>query len=184
MFNDLALFLELGGLVTIGFMLSIAGLTSASSWTSDDDLSEGSSGGVASLGDTIEMWPPGAPAIPLSPPTGRRALHGGGGALSDEHGGDVSGSRGSKAEVLMFWAIFGEFDLDFIDENVPFGQPVLFVYALIASIVLVNLLVAMFSDTYTKIKLRSESARTATSPRRGRPSARAPSFCGHAPTCA
>ena len=40
--------------------------------------------------------------------------------------------------------------------QVPFGQEVLFVYVLVASIVLVNLLVAMFSDTYVKVTANSE----------------------------
>ena len=35
-------------------------------------------------------------------------------------------------------------------------MPILFMYALVSSIVLVNLLVAMFSDTYATVKSNSE----------------------------
>jgi len=55
-----------------------------------------------------------------------------------------------------FWATYGDFDLDMFADEVPFGQPVLFIYVLVSTIILVNLLVAMFSDTYVKIKANSE----------------------------
>eukprot|EP00966_Prymnesium_polylepis_P245498 5679389-Prymnesium_polylepis.2 len=42
-----------------------------------------------------------------------------------------------------FWATFGEVDLEFFEAEVPLGQPVLYAYVLVSSIVLVNLLVAM-----------------------------------------
>ena len=50
-----------------------------------------------------------------------------------------------------FWAMFAEFDLDEL-AKVPFGLPLMWVYVLIANIVLVNMLIAMFSDTYARIK--------------------------------
>lgn len=40
--------------------------------------------------------------------------------------------------------------------QVPYGQPVLFSYSLVASIVMVNLLVAMFADTYAKVARSSQ----------------------------
>ena len=52
-----------------------------------------------------------------------------------------------QAVLTVFWAVFGEFDRKYFDLKIPFGQPVLFVYILVSSIILVNLLVAMFSDT-------------------------------------
>ena len=50
-----------------------------------------------------------------------------------------------------FWAMFAEFDLDEL-AMVPFGLPLMWVYVVIANIVLVNMLIAMFADTYTRIK--------------------------------
>jgi len=50
-----------------------------------------------------------------------------------------------------FWAMFAEFDLDEL-ARIPFGLPLMWFYVLIANIVLVNMLIAMFSETYTRIK--------------------------------
>ena len=50
-----------------------------------------------------------------------------------------------------FWAMFAEFDLDELS-RVPFGLPLMWVYVLIANVVLVNMLIAMFAETYARIK--------------------------------
>jgi len=50
-----------------------------------------------------------------------------------------------------FWAMFAEFDLEELS-RIPFGLPLMWVYVLIANIVLVNMLIAMFADTYARIK--------------------------------
>ena len=50
-----------------------------------------------------------------------------------------------------FWAMFAEFDLDELS-RIPFGLPLMWVYVLIANVVLVNMLIAMFAETYARIK--------------------------------
>ena len=72
------------------------------------------------------------------------------------HASETTERSPAYSLTVMFWGIFGEFDLAFYEEHVPFGPPVLFVYLTTASIVLVNLLVAMFADTYATIKANSE----------------------------
>lgn len=52
-----------------------------------------------------------------------------------------------------FWAVFGEFDMTTWD---PFPAMVLWTYILIGSVSLVNLLVAMFADTFQRVKDNSE----------------------------
>ena len=55
------------------------------------------------------------------------------------------------------WAVFGEFgELDALEESLPWASPFLWVYTLISSIVLTNLLVAMFADTYARVLASSE----------------------------
>lgn len=53
------------------------------------------------------------------------------------------------------WAVFGEFELETID-GLTFGAPLLWTCILLLNVVLVNLLVAMFTDTYSRIKSNSE----------------------------
>jgi hypothetical protein len=50
-----------------------------------------------------------------------------------------------------FWAMYAEFDLSEF-ARVPFGLPLMWVYVLISNVVLVNMLIAMFADTYARIK--------------------------------
>ena len=50
-----------------------------------------------------------------------------------------------------FWAMFAEFDLAELS-RIPFGLPLMWVYVLIANVVLVNMLIAMFAETYARIK--------------------------------
>ena len=69
----------------------------------------------------------------------------------------------------MKYALLGEFNLEQIDADMPNGgTTVLWVYAFIATIVMVNLLVAMFSDTCAAPLLRTgrvAGARTRRRPR-------------------
>lgn len=54
------------------------------------------------------------------------------------------------------WAVYGVFELEEL-ASAPFGASALmWVYVLISSVILVNLLVAMFSDTYTKVLEQAE----------------------------
>ena len=64
----------------------------------------------------------------------------------------------SHAEYVMpFWALFGELDLDQIEATMPNGGPLaMWLYIFLSSIVMVNLLVAMFAETYTRVKDNSE----------------------------
>eukprot|EP00316_Scyphosphaera_apsteinii_P022830 CAMPEP_0119346800 /NCGR_PEP_ID=MMETSP1333-20130426/108193_1 /TAXON_ID=418940 /ORGANISM="Scyphosphaera apsteinii, Strain RCC1455" /LENGTH=1308 /DNA_ID=CAMNT_0007359319 /DNA_START=65 /DNA_END=3991 /DNA_ORIENTATION=+ len=58
--------------------------------------------------------------------------------------------------MVPFWAVYGAFEIDTL-YDAPLGvSQLMWVYVLVSSIVLVNLLVAMFSDTYTRIKDNSE----------------------------
>jgi len=67
-----------------------------------------------------------------------------------------AGSDGKLALVWQpFWAMFAEFDIEELS-SVPFGLPLMWVYVLIANVVLVNMLIAMFADTYTRIKMNAE----------------------------
>ena len=53
----------------------------------------------------------------------------------------------SSAVTMPFWAVFGEFDIEELERDAPYSSPIMWVYVLVSNIVLVNLLVAMFSDT-------------------------------------
>ena len=92
---------------------------------------------------------------PLAPLGSKRMLRGGGSMASNVDDADKLAPWQIAVEG-SFWAIFGEVDTEFFDAYVPYGQPVLFLYTVVASIVLVNLLVAMFSDTYNKVYSNSE----------------------------
>ena len=58
-----------------------------------------------------------------------------------------------------FWAMFAEFDLDELS-RIPFGLPLMWVYVLIANIVLVNMCVAPAPPS---ISLRTNTLRSDTS---------------------
>merc|ERR1712087_143084 len=60
----------------------------------------------------------------------------------------------SSPFTLPFWGVFGEMNLE--DLDVPFSPIIMWVYVGISSVILVNLLVAMFSDTYSRIKANAE----------------------------
>ena len=57
-----------------------------------------------------------------------------------------------------FWSIFGAWNFEnFGDSAIYSPAPVaVFVYALFANLALVNLLIAMFSETYSRVKARAE----------------------------
>lgn len=134
MMLDVVLFGELMLFVTLGFMFAFIGLSGSK--VGNDDV------------DALPALALEAGAADEGSVTGRMLRGGGSGGMP---------ASDFQAELLVFWAIFGEFDLGYIEENVPFGQPVLFAYAFLSTLVLVNLLIAMFSDTYTNVKENSET---------------------------
>lgn len=168
--EDLARFLELAGLIILGFILAFIGL--APSHVADD-------GGWSGAHDTL-------PALAFSAATAgahtdtpntasaaRRLLRAGLHAVDDHANSAIGSSNGTwggggapggwwsttirSTAALVFWSIFGEFDLEKTEDRAPFGAPLLFIYGVVVSIVLVNLLVAMFADSYARIKARSET---------------------------
>ena len=58
--------------------------------------------------------------------------------------------------MMPLWAVFGYLDLVGLEQDIPWSSPILWLYALISGVVLVNLLVAMFADTYTRVLSASE----------------------------
>mmetsp|Transcript_18044 Transcript_18044/g.53982 ORF Transcript_18044/g.53982 Transcript_18044/m.53982 type:complete len:259 (+) Transcript_18044:1888-2664(+) len=65
-----------------------------------------------------------------------------------------------------FWGIFGAFDLNQLEEQIGHEMPtrivaplLLWVYMFVATIVLVNLLIAQMSDTYNRVKLTEGTLR-------------------------
>ena len=57
------------------------------------------------------------------------------------------------ALTIPIWAMFGEFDLQWTsDYSGLVGQVTLWIYVLVSNVLLVNLLIAMMSDTYQEIK--------------------------------
>ena len=56
----------------------------------------------------------------------------------------------SPAATMPFWAIFGEFDVEELERAAPYSSPLMWLYVLLSNVVLVNLLVAMFSDTFSR----------------------------------
>lgn len=82
-------------------------------------------------------------------------------ALTHEHGGALAASPLRRLSVadgddlplfaLPMWAMFTEIDLEKLNQ-IPFGLATMWAYVLLANVVLVNLLIAMFADTYSRIK--------------------------------
>lgn len=111
MLKDLWLFIELAVLIMIGFGLAIAGLSSAR-FTS-----------FQALDSLTSAFHAGGGATPTAPP--HRQLKGDGHDEVDdfapvasalEGGGEVDGFR---AIGVIFWAFFGELELDYFVEAVP-----------------------------------------------------------------
>lgn len=69
---------------------------------------------------------------------------------------DVTATGGATWAPL--WAVFGEFNAASFS---PLAAILMWMFIFVGSVVLVNLLVAMFADTYTKIYSRSEVCRLA-----------------------
>ena len=141
MTSDLFLFIELFALVWVGFAGCFVGLTC---WSDTPDISAAAAADDGRMLNVIDLYEGQAHA--------RMLKNSGGSAVSDE----PVEQNWLQAIDITFWAIFGEVDTDFFDAKVPYGQPVLFLYTVVASIVLVNLLVAMFADTYNKVFQNSE----------------------------
>ena len=78
------------------------------------------------------------------------ASHGNGG-----HGPAADENSIMKILGLPVWGVFGELSLLTL-KDIPYSQPLMFLYVLISTVVLVNLLVAMFADTYTRIQSSAE----------------------------
>ena len=67
----------------------------------------------------------------------------------------VAVTDGPTAQTLggTMWAMYGEFYIEyFSDFSGAMGETALWFYAMISNVLLVNLLIAMMSDTYQKIK--------------------------------
>lgn len=62
----------------------------------------------------------------------------------------------TSAFMKPIWAVYGAFDLDELSEAPTGVSMLMWLYVLISSVILVNLLVAMFSDTYTKVIEKAE----------------------------
>jgi len=81
--------------------------------------------------------------------------------IADAVVGNARGALTSleEGELALVWqpffAMFAEFDIDEL-MKVPYGLPLMWVYVLIANVVLINMLIAMFTDTYTRIKINAE----------------------------
>eukprot|EP00966_Prymnesium_polylepis_P180590 4182820-Prymnesium_polylepis.1 len=57
---------------------------------------------------------------------------------------------------MPLWALFGEFDIEALETDAPRSAPIMWIYVLVSNVVLVNLLVAMFSDTYSRVKGKAD----------------------------
>lgn len=64
---------------------------------------------------------------------------------------------------MPFWAVFGDFDTTELQEMLPWSSWLVWVYVLISNVVLVNLLVAMFSDTYARVQADGRPRRNGSS---------------------
>jgi len=156
--DDLVIFLEIFLYITLGFCLAFLGIYAASL----EDAEEAVPQNFEVLNETITLQ------LLRSVFT-----HGASRALRVNGGGDESTYPEFEAPLnpfaklgvfssltvtspflFPFWAVYGEFDLDAL--NVPFAPIIMWMYVGISSVILVNLLVAMFSDTYSRIKANSE----------------------------
>ena len=97
------------------------------------------------------------PALAAWAATWRRA---GGGIYGRMlRGGSGVGCEGEAPIPLVavpVWAMFTDLELPMISD-VPFALPLMLAFVLLANVVLVNLLIAMFADTYSRIKKNAET---------------------------
>ena len=72
-------------------------------------------------------------------------------------GGGSSGDDAPHLPLVLVpvWAMFTDLELSHI-MHIPFALPLMLAFVLLANVVLVNLLIAMFADTYSRIKKTSE----------------------------
>jgi hypothetical protein len=146
--KDLSLFVELFAYTIFGFSLALIGLAS------------NTHGHVASfflglvgvhLESNLET------NLQTPEQHGRRTRSGGdvsGGDTSAEPAADVvaSATNGLAAALnLPLWAVYGDLDHDAM-ASIPYAQPTMFIFMLLTTIVLINLLIAMFSETYTRVQ--------------------------------
>ena len=68
---------------------------------------------------------------------------------------DVPWYSSTSPFMMPFWAVLGAIEVEKF-ESVRYGAPIMWLFTLLATVVLVNLLVAMFADTYTRIKERAD----------------------------
>ena len=88
----------------------------------------------------------------------------GGGAGGGIYGRMLRGGSGVGCEgeapiplvAVPVWAMFTDLELPMISD-VPFALPLMLAFVLLANVVLVNLLIAMFADTYSRIKKNAET---------------------------
>jgi hypothetical protein len=73
--------------------------------------------------------------------------------MMEHHAGDDDGGGDGLDTVfsMPIWAFLGDFDRGAIEANTPSAQTLLWFYVLISNVVLVNVLIAMFSETYNRV---------------------------------
>jgi hypothetical protein len=122
----------------------------------------GFSGALLGLSETADLPPDAARALSDAlPPIGETAatdtLGGGfehsGRALRGAHADD--GGPELPLLALPLWAMFTDLEPGRFIE-IPYALPLMYAYVMLANVVLVNLLIAMFSDTYSRIKKNAE----------------------------
>jgi hypothetical protein len=151
--TDLVIFIELLVMIVVGFCFALVGLAAMQSEAGDlgllgfgADGASGASGERADGGDgaahrMLKLKP--RPTTSSSEDDGSRL--------------DRTWFASTSPFMMPVWAVLGNMDVEAIEESIMFGAPLMWIYTLIATVVLVNLLVAMFSDTYSRIKENSET---------------------------
>ena len=143
---DLVNFFELAFLIALGVGLAFAALaalqTAAANASGSGELDDG--GWLSQHGRHLKR---------ISPPT---ASGGESGEKEEKSAWEVGGLSAKSPFLMPFWAFVGETDLDAVDSNVFLGAPLFFAYQLLCAIVLVNLLIAMLADTYSRIRDASQ----------------------------
>jgi len=144
MMSDLVLFLEIFGYTMVGFTLAFIGLVPHTHGR-EEDIHDGLFPEVILPEATL-----GAPAAVLAvdDDVRMRVLKSTAPGYDDET--DDGPWQLMKTISLPLWAVLGELRLNDL-ATVAYSQPVMWFYSLLSTIVLVNLLIAMFSDTYTRV---------------------------------
>ena len=151
MLVDLSLFLVFALVLLLGFSAALLGLSeTASIHTADGDRGGGrllAAAGAAAAGAGVGAGA-GAEADAAWSSAGR-ALH--------RHNGGLGGEDEAHLPLLAvpLWAMFTDLDVGQL-LPIPFAPPLMLAYVLLANVVLVNLLIAMFADTYSRIKKNAE----------------------------